>query len=514
MIKQSQSQNQIQKLLPSIILNQKILSIPTLALENIIKRELELNPMLEETAENENEDSENNENEDNNENDEEVNQDKDEITELKSEDNETEVKTDEEIITDQTTNEENDWDEYFDNEADNYQTYETNDAVKYDNQNLKEESSLTESLILQIHLSGLSKKLIFTADEIIWSLTDDGYFTNNYEDIIEDLNAKKTGTEFENETFTTEDIKECVKYMQETLDPAGIAARNLTECLLIQTSRSAKPGYIKELATKIIENHLDDLRLKRFENVSRDLNIELSLVSEVFDFIHKLNPKPGFNFNSDSENYIVPDLIVKKIDDMYEIYLNERFTPGVRINKTYQNLYSNRPKSMDKETKEYLISNFNKAKWFIDAINSRKETMLKVMNAIVVSQKKFFDNNGEGLLPLFEKDVATEIKMDHSTISRTVRGKYVQTDFGIYELRSFFTTPIHTSGSGTDVSNQEVKIKLKEIIEKENKSKPLSDEELSEELKKIGYRIARRTVAKYREAINLPIAKLRREIKL
>ncbi|HMS66135.1 MAG TPA: RNA polymerase factor sigma-54 [Ignavibacteria bacterium] len=506
MLKQSQNLKQTLKHLPSIILNQKILTIPTLALDNIIKKEIELNPMLEEIVDSDIEESES------------MDVIKGDVPETSSEiksdstdESFEDVKTDDDLSPESKVKEEYDWDEYFENETESYKTYDNEYSGNYENSFIDEDNSMNSGLLLQLNLSDLSKKLIFVAEEIIWSLTPDGYFTDKYEDVLEDLNVKKIDTEFENEIFTTDDINEALKFIQYKIDPPGIGAGSLKECLLIQTERSDKPTYIKQLAGSVIENQFEDLRLKRYENVSRELKIELSLVKEVFEFIHKLNPKPGFIDNTGNQNYIVPDLIVKKIEDKYEIFLNEKFTPSLRINRTYQNLYSNKKSELDKNTKEYLVSNFNRAKWFIDAINSRKETMLKVMNAIISYQKDFFDNNGEGLKPLYEKTIAEDIRMDSSTISRTVRGKYVQTDFGIYELRSFFTTPLHTTGIN-EISNVEVKAELKKLIDNENKKKPLTDEELAAELNKAGFRIARRTVAKYREAINLPVAKLRREI--
>ena len=506
MLNQVQSLKQSQKHLPSIILNQKILTIPTLALDNIIKKEIELNPMLEEISDSESYETENTDTV------------KDYSSDLKqdsksnsSDDLSEETKSDEDQTVENKIKEEYDWDEYFENESESYKTYDVDVSNRYENSFADEDNSMNSGLLLQLHLSDLNKKLIFIAEEIIWSLTPDGYFTESYDDVIADLNVKKIDTEFENETFTFEDIDEALKFIQFKLDPPGLGAKNLKECLLIQTDRSDKPNYIKDLAKKVIEDQFEDLRLKRYENISKALKIELSMVNEIFEFIHKLNPKPGYIDNSGNQNYIIPDLIVKKIDDKYEIFLNEKFTPSLRINKTYQNMYSNNKSKLDKNTKEYLVSNFNRAKWFIDAINSRRETMIKVMTAIIKNQKDFFDNNGEGLKPLYEKTVAEEIRMDTSTISRTVRGKYVQTDFGIFELRSFFTTPLHSTGVD-EVSNIEVKAALKKIIDSENKRKPLTDEELALEMNKAGYKIARRTIAKYREAINLPVAKLRREI--
>jgi RNA polymerase sigma-54 factor len=183
------------------------------------------------------------------------------------------------------------------------------------------------------------------------------------------------------------------------------------------------------------------------------------------------------------------------------------------VNGAYKDMYMNGKSTLDQNTKTYLLNNFNRAKWFIEAINSRRDTMIKIMEAIIRRQKEFFDNSGEGLRPMLEKEVAEEIGMDTSTVSRAVRNKYVQTDFGIYELRSFFTGTMHKA-DGEDVSNMEIKEKLKKLIDYENKSHPLTDLQLSRELAKSGYEVARRTVAKYREALDMPIARLRRELKL
>ncbi len=494
MLRQSQSQKLSHGMLPQIVLNQNILAIPAQALDTIIKRELELNPMLEEGNET----------------------DIDEELDVNSSD-EPSGDTSSDTSADQdkaeeTSGDEDNWDEYFENEPDEIKYSETETRKEYENNFISDDNkSLNDTLLLQLNLSGLNEKLIFAGEEIIGSLNDSGYFIENPEDILSDLSVKKIGTKYENEDFTLEDLDETLVFIQKNLDPPGIAARNLTECLKIQIEKSEVDDEIRKLSIELLEKQFDDLKLKRYEKISRDLNIDLSKVKEVFEFIQKLNPKPGSSEKAHEENYIVPDLIVKKTEDDYEIYLNERYSPSIRINRAYKKLYTTRKKTLDSNTKEYILNNFNRAKWFIDAINSRRNTMLKIMEAIVQSQREFFDNNGEGLKQVYEKDIADEIRMDTSTISRAVRGKYVQTDFGIYELRSFFTTPLATN-NGEDVSNVEAKIKLKELIRNENKNNPLTDEELAAEMNKIGFRIARRTVAKYRESINIPIAKLRREI--
>lgn len=499
MLNQINTQKLSQKLLPKIIMQQNILSLPALALDNIIKRELELNPMLEEESEIEQEETE------------QLN----DITESEKKDESEQAGEDDinfESEKESNPEDEYNWDEYFENEDQENKSYEQNNTVEYESVIAADDSkSLKDSLLLQLHLSGAARKQIFIGDEIIWSLNDEGYFTDSEEDILKDLNIKKLGTEFESDEFTVEELNETLSFIQKKLDPSGIAARNLKECLLIQVSRSNDDAEIRRLSEEVIRNQFDELRLKKYEKISKDLNIDLQKVKEIFEFIHKLNPKPGYADEVNRNDYIIPDLIIQKIDDDYDIALNERYSPSLRISKTYRDMYYRKKNKLDNETKEYLLNNFNKAKWFIDAINSRRETLVKIMRAIIKHQKYFFDNSDSGLKPLYEKDVAEDIMMDCSTVSRAVRGKYVQTESGIHELRSFFTTPLSTN-EGEDVSNTEAKIILKALIDKEDKSKPLSDEDLSLEMHKLGFKIARRTVAKYREAINVPIAKLRREI--
>lgn len=499
MLNQINTQKQTQNLLPKIILQQNILALPALALDNIIKRELEMNPLLEEESDLE----------------------ADEIVQV-NELSEADKKEESETISEddinyesekeKNTEDEYNWDEYFENEDHESRSYEQSSNTEYENVVVIEnDKSFKDSLLLQLHLSAITKKRKFIGEEIIWSLNDEGYFTDEEEDIIKDLNIKRIGTEFEGEDFSREELTDTLNYIQKKLDPAGIGARNLKECLLIQVERSNKDPELKSLSTDVLKNYFDELRLKKYENISLELNIDMQKVKEIFDFIHKLNPKPGSDDQVSRNDYIIPDLIIQKIDDDYDIILNERYSPSLRISKTYRDLYSKKKNKLDEETKEYLLHNFNKAKWFIDAVNSRRETLLKIMRAIIKKQRYYFDNNDSGLKPMYEKDVAEDIMMDSSTISRAVRGKYVQTESGIHELRSFFTTPLSTR-KGEDVSNTEAKVSLKKLIDKENKSKPLSDEELSAEMNKLGFKIARRTVAKYREALNIPMAKLRREI--
>jgi RNA polymerase sigma-54 factor len=522
MLRQTQSLKLTQKLIPKILLRQSVLAIPTIQLENAIKKELEMNPMLEEGSESEPEDLQESptldaelesptpvESDSAQENLAKESKDVSELDDIVPENNGDEKET--------KIEEEYNWEEYFENEAEEYNSY-NNNASGEDNEwmgsdNIRvDNSSLSESLSLQLHLSELNEKMTFIGEEIIGCLNDEGYLMDDLEDIQKDLDEKKLGTKFENDEFTVEEISETLKSLQDKLDPPGIAARNLVECLVIQVRRSNKNENLKENCIKVLTDYFEDLRLKRYENISKNLEISMDDVAQIFEFLSKLNPRPGsVEITSESESYIVPDIIIRKVEEGFDVFLNERYTPSIRINRSYKNLYMNKRKSLDKQTKEFITNNFNRAKWFIDAINSRRETMMKVMYAILEKQKPFFENMGEGLRPMTEKEIAEDIKMDISTISRTVRGKYVETEFGIYELRALFTNFI-TGEDGEDISTKEVKKKLKAIIENEDGSNPYTDDELAKKMSEIGNGIARRTVAKYREAMNIPKAKLRRKI--
>lgn len=502
MIKQNQKLRQIHKIAPAMIQNQKILAISAIALENLIRREIETNPLLEEENESASETEPVTELSETS---------PITVTESKDYDNENETETDDKSIESKIENE-YDWDEYFENEAEEYKSSGGESKIGIDFSRIKENSTSPENnLLLQLHLSELSNKDIFIGEEIIWSLNEDGYFTESIDNIRQDLNYKKADTEFSNDEFTEEEIKQVLNFIQMNFDPPGIAAVDLKECLLIQIRRSKGNDEIRNYAEKVVDHNFDDFMTKKFERVSKQLHIPIEKVNEIFEFIHNLYPKPGFELTETEDQYIVPDLIVSKENGRYEVYVNETYSPSLRINRIYRDMYMNGGDKLDKSTKSYLLNNFNKAKFFIDAINSRKETMLKVMYAIIKRQKDFFDNNGAGLKPMYEKDIASDVMMDTSTISRTVNGKYVQTDFGIFELRTFFSTPLHRT-TGVEISNAELKNIIKDIVSKEDKQKPLKDDEITNKLIELGYQISRRTVAKYREAISIPTAKIRREI--
>ena len=497
MISQSQNLKLSQKLFPKVILNQSVLAVPTLALEQMIKKELEENVLLEEESPDEVKD--------------ETQEEKD--LELKK-DEEDAKKEDEEIEPSENTKEDElDWDDYFNKEEMDYDPAEhasKGTQNDYDNSNIQAASFLNESLMLQVHLMGLPAKKAFIAEEIVGSLNDEGYLTTDIIDLIRDMDELKLDTEFKDEFFSILEVEEVLKELQGSLEPAGIAARNLQECLSVQIERTAIDSFVKKNALRVVNEFFEELRLKNYEKLAKELNTSLEKVKKIFELIHKLNPKPGQTESGAAESYIYPDIIITKVNNNYEVYLNEKNVPSLRINKSYREMYQSGDK-IDKDTKEFLSNNFNRAKWFLDAINSRRQTLLKVMNSILQRQYVWFNNEGVGLRPMIEKDVAEDISMDVSTVSRAVKGKYVQTDFGIYSLKSFFSNAL-TNEDGFDVSAKEAKDKLKSIIDNEDKKNPFTDDALVKEMTNAGYKIARRTVTKYREAMGLAKARLRRYI--
>jgi RNA polymerase sigma-54 factor len=460
MLKNIQGQYLQQKLSPQAIQAQLLLAIPTLALEQEIKKQLEDNPMLEDSD-----------------------------VETGGADKAADEKEDEYSL--------DEWSNF--GEPHEFAGGNHEDRTEY---LINKQSKLKETPLEQLYRLGLDNEQMIIGEEILGSLDDDGYLRQPLEEIAEDINDK-LGVAVSND-----EIEKVVKIIQK-LDPAGIASRNLQECLSVQLRELDLGQKDKDLALRMINESFDEFSHKHFEKISKLLNVPLDKVNELFEIIHRLNPVPG---RQDSPaGYIYPDFIVKKIDGKLIIELNEDSNPKVRISKRYLELL--KAKDTEKETKEFLKNKLDSAKWFLNAIQSRKSTMLKVMKAIVKRQKDFFETSGENLKPMFEKDIAEDIGMDVSTVSRVVRGKYAQTDFGIFELKYFFSSAMHTN-SGEDVSNKIVKEKIKEIIDSEDKSKPLNDEIIAEVMNKAGYPLARRTVAKYRESMKIPKATLRRKILL
>jgi RNA polymerase sigma-54 factor len=457
LLKNSQGQILQQKLSPQAIQAQLLLAIPTMALEQEIKKQLEENPVLEDS------------------------------------------------VDEQKEAEDNSLDEYAAESWNDYPVQRRNSDISDEDRTeylINKQAKSRETPIEQVYRMGLTSEELLIAEEIIGNIEDDGYLRIPLDEISADI------TEKYNIEVSPDAMLSVLRIVQH-LDPVGIAARSLEECLSIQLEEPGNGLDDKDraLCLKMINEYFEEFKLKHFEKLAKLLDVPLEKVSELFGIIHKLNPAPGKQ--DTAADYIFPDFIIKEVDGKLNVELSGDSRSPVRISKKYLEMLKD--KSTEKDTKDFLKNKFDAAKWFINAIQSRRDTMLKVMNAIVARQTEFFMSHGENLKPMFEKDIAEEINMDISTVSRVVRGKYVQTDFGIYELKYFFSTGIR-SDSGEDVSNKILKEKIRELIENEDKSKPLNDDKLAELMNKEGFGLARRTVAKYREAMKIPRATLRRKI--
>jgi RNA polymerase sigma-54 factor len=475
----SQQMKLLQKLTPQQIQYLKLLQLPSLALEQMIKTELEVNPLLEEGVE-------------------------DEVT--PEETPEDPITTTEEVDDEKTKKDDEFSFEDFLNDEESYipkGEQRTNDDDERDDFPIAATTPMSEKLIEQLHLADITEIGMQVAEEIIGNIDEDGYLRRDLATIVNDINLSN------HLHLSMQQVEEVLEIIQR-LDPPGIGSRSLQECLVIQLEFSKADPHLVSLARTLLMDHFDEFAKKHYEQIAKDLNIPLDEVKKVLELIGHLNPKPGEGTIVAQENYLTPDFLVTKDEDTFIIQLNDRNVPPLRINRNYRELMSRRSKGAGAETKQFLRQKFDAAKWFIASIYQRRETMLKVMHAIVDRQRDFFET-GEGLKPLIYKDIAEVIHMDISTISRVVNGKYVQTDYGVYELRHFFSEGISTQ-FGEDVANKEVKALIKGILAGEDKSKPFSDEEMAAILNEKGYNIARRTVAKYRESMMIPVARLRRSI--
>ena len=477
----------LMKLSPQQVQYLKMLQLPTLALEQKIKSELEMNPLLEEGFEEEMEAAQ--------EQDEPA---KEEVAEEKAPEKAEEQKESEE---DKYTIE-----DYMNDDLSGFKAREPfDDDEEKDELPLADTVPMYHRLLEQFALLDLDDEEFLIGDEILGNIDEDGYLRRDLAMIVQDLNLTH-GT-----AISLDKAENVLKRIQR-LDPVGIASRNLKECLIVQLDARAVEPQLKALALCILKEHFEDFTMRHFEEIAKKLNISLDDLKRVIELIQHLNPKPGEGEFTAHENYVVPDFIVTQSEDEFIITLNDRNIPPLRINKAYKELMSKRKKNgVSSEAKDFIRQRFEAAKWFISSIHQRRETMIKVMRAIVDRQREFFAT-GEGLKPMIYKDISEVIGMDISTISRVVNSKYVQTDYGVFSLRHFFSDSISTT-DGEEISNKEVKKTLKQLIDEEDPLRPLSDHKLAELLNAKGLNIARRTVAKYREAMLIPVARLRRKLK-
>jgi len=376
---------------------------------------------------------------------------------------------------------------------------------------LAESDTLTDRLLDQLGFLKLDERQTVIGKQLIGSIESDGYIRRDLEAIVNDL-------AFSQNVHTDIDEVEDILYKIQDFDPPGIAARSLKECLTLQLERKKEQGENVELPMEIIENCFEEFTKKHYDKISKKLDIGEEELKEAIHIITKLNPKPGgAGGTMVKTQYLIPDFILTNENGKQELTLNSKNAPQLKISRSYSDMLdsydkSNKKDKKLKETVSFVKQKLDAAKWFIDAIRQRQETLLNTMKAIVDFQYEFFLEGDESKLkPMILKDIANAIGMDISTVSRVANSKSVQTEFGIYPLKYFFSEGISTD-SGEDVSSREVKNALKELIAKEDKKKPLSDDKLEKLLKAKGYNIARRTVAKYREQLSIPVARLRKEL--
>ena len=477
------SQTLTQKLSPQQIQFIKLLQIPTAELDTRIEQELEVNPALEEGREEETvADSNEEEYEDNN--------------ELDASD---EISLEDYIADDDIGGYK------MQGDGNNYRDEEERDMP------IPMQTSLNDQLMSQLNFLGLDERQYVIGQQLVGSIESDGYIRRDLESIINDLAFSQ------NIETNLEEVEEVLQKIQ-AFDPPGIAARNLQECLYLQLLRKADCDKVLETAQAIIRDHFHEFTKKHFDKITKKLGVDDETMREAVSIITRLNPKPGSDAVSGGKTqYIIPDFILVNNNSKLELSLNSKNAPELRINRAYADMLhaydkSNKRDKKLKETVTFVKQKLDSAKWFIDAIKQRQQTLLNTMQTIVKYQYDFFLEGDESKLkPMILKDIANEIGMDISTVSRVANSKSVQTEFGIYPLKYFFSEGIATD-SGEDVSSREVKNYLKQLVDNEDKRKPLSDDKLEKMLKQKGYNIARRTVAKYREQLQIPVARLRKEL--
>ena len=417
---------------------------------------------------------------------------------------------------DDSTDDQEDFDisDYLDDDSPDYKTSVSNKGKDEEEKGipLSGGSSFQERLTEQLHMQALNDHQFQIADIIIGNLDESGYLNREVEALVDDL-------AFSANIMTTEEEVEELLGIIHQLDPAGVGARDLRECLLLQIERKQDGDITKFTAKKIIEDYFEEFTKKHYSKIQAKLEIDDEDLKEAINEIIKLNPKPGGSMKESSKNMqqIIPDFVLTEFEGKLELSLNGRNAPELKVSKGYEQMlrnYSDGAKTTksDKEAVQFVKQKLDGAKWFIDAIRQRQNTLLTTMTAIMNYQKQFFLTGDEtNMKPMILKDIAEIVGLDISTISRVANSKYVQTNYGIYSLKYFFSESLSTD-SGEEVSTREVKKILSDAIDNEEKRKPLTDEKLAALLKEKGYNIARRTVAKYREQLNIPVARLRKEL--
>ena len=492
-LNQSFQQGLLQRLSPQQIQLMKLMEVPTAILDERIREELEENPALEQLDED---------------------------------------KVDEEFTKDEfTENNEEDFDadgseEEYDNIDISEYVQEGDDEVgdyKLKDENYPEideakttlqkvEISFNELMIQQLGLLNLEEKENIIAEYLVGSLEDDGYLRREINDIINDLAFRR------NIDATETEINEMLVFIQE-FDPPGVGARNLQECLLLQLQRKEGQSEAITNAIKVITLYFDEFTKKHYEKIQKALSLSDDELREIINQIIKLNPKPGGNFGQTEKNanYVIPDFFISNNGGKLDLILNSKNAPDLRISEGYKDMLTDYERGTKKDkgqrdAVQFIKQKIDSAKWFIDAIKQRQNTLYSTMETIMKYQSSFFITGDETeLRPMILKDIAEKTNLDISTVSRVANSKFVQTEFGTYKLKFFFSESMQTD-SGEEVSTREVKKILSDFVADENSKHPHSDEVLTDMLQEKGYNIARRTVAKYREQLNIPVARLRKKL--
>ena len=486
MLKQNLQLKLGQKLAPQQIQLMKLIQLHTLEFEEELERELEENPALEKVTDDKEEDYDNL-------------------------GNDYESEGMESIETDFNV------DEYLYDDEPSYKTASSNyspDDEEFDNESLLTEGqTIYEYLLEQIRLSNISDEELKIAEYLIGNLDNDGYLRRDLKSIVDDL-------AFSQGIYTDIPKLEYIleNYIQK-LEPAGVGARNLQECLLLQIEKKVSDNPNVGIAASILKNQFDALSNKHYSKIIQRYNIDEEQLKDVLEEIAKLSPKVGGNFDTQTitiNQEIIPDFIIQVKDNEVIPMLNNKNAPTLRVSNEYKEIletYSNDKSSAEhKQAALFIKQKLDAAKWYIDAVNQRQNTLIQTITAIAKMQKEYFITGDEkNIKPMILKDISDITGFDISTISRVVKSKYADTPHGIVYLKNLFSDSL-TNDEGEEVSTKEIKNHLQEIIDKENKKKPLTDDALVTALKEKGYNIARRTIAKYREQLNIPVARLRKEL--
>ncbi|MEP6731637.1 MAG: RNA polymerase factor sigma-54 [bacterium] len=372
---------------------------------------------------------------------------------------------------------------------------------------------LADHLRDQVSLLDLNGRQMYLADEFIGNVNEDGYLACGLERIVDGVNESvaKVAEESEREVsdlplYTMAEAEEMLRIIQ-SLDPPGVGARDLRECLMLQLGEA---GLEHSVPYRLVRDCFDELIAHRWSEISKRFGISPVDVQKAADEIAKLDPKPGLVYSDASDNYIIPDLIVDKIDGKYHVFLNDANLPRLKLSKAYQEIARDK-KKFDGENKEFISNKLNSANWMIQAIEQRRQTMLKVMNYIVDRQREFFEKGVQYLKPLTLREVAEVISMHESTVSRVTNEKFVQTPRGVLPLKFFFSSGLSTT-AGEDVSARGIKAQIQKLVSEENPKHPLTDQAIVNILKETGVQIARRTVAKYRDQLGVLSARMRKRV--